>query len=104
MRRSPLHRKTPLRARKALVRTRLKRAGTIPRRARPDEPLATWCEAAIPAVCTDRAEHRHHILRRAQGGTDGAENTFDLCRACHDYVHRNVAWAYDNGLLVRRST
>jgi hypothetical protein len=110
MKRTPLKRHTPLR------RTGFKRRGTPLRagqprrrtplratksgRARPDEPLATWCEAQIPDVCSGRAEHRHHRLLRKHGGTDDRSNTTDLCHRCHGHVHANTGWAYSVGLLV----
>lgn len=72
-------------------------------RARPDEPLAEWCEAQIPGVCKGRAECRHHKLRRGRGGSDDASNTADLCdvNGCHWFIHHNIEWAYANGWLVR---
>lgn len=69
-------------------------------RARPEDPLAPWCEAQVPRVCTGRATCRHHRLRRAHGGGDEVENTADLCDACHEHVHRNPAWAYVYGWLI----
>jgi len=36
-------------------------------RARPDEPLADWCQVAVAGVCTGRAQTRHHKLRRVVG-------------------------------------
>lgn len=72
-------------------------------RARPDDELATWCEAGITGVCTGRAEHRHHKLRRSQGGTDDADNTADLCAACHSWAHGHPAASYELDLLRRRS-
>lgn len=70
-------------------------------RARPAEPLADWCELRS-GVCTGRATDRHHILRRAQGGTDDATNTADLCHTDHLHViHGNPAWARRHGWLVR---
>lgn len=103
MKRSPLVRRTPLRNRKPLVRSKLKQAGNIPRRARSDVPLSAWCEAEFEGVCSGRAEHRHHILRRAQGGGDEATNAADLCHRCHEHVHHNVAWAYEAGWLRKRT-
>lgn len=82
------------------TRRRLPR-GRVSGRARPDEPLATWCEAQVDGVCTGRAEHRHHVRRRSQGGGDDASNTRDLCGRCHEHVHRNPEWAYEAGLLER---
>lgn len=69
-------------------------------RARPDEPLATWCQVGAEG-CAGRAVHRHHILRRSRGGDDSPENTSDVCAMCHDRIHANPAWAYERGLLRR---
>jgi len=85
-RRTELQRKTPLR------RTRSKRA-------RPNDPLAQWCEVAIPGVCTGEAQHRHHIVRRGQGGGDERANTLDICHRCHGHIHGNVAWSKARGYL-----
>lgn len=102
MKRTPLRRVTPLRQ-----GTQLRRKTTLARstsgRARPDEPLAVWCEAQIDGVCTGRAVHRHHVRRRGQGGGDDRSNTRDVCDACHAFVHANPAWAYEAGLLARSS-
>src|SRR3546814_5152843 len=56
---------------------RLKRAKG---RARPGEPLATWCEVGRAECCTGRAEHRHHRRLRSQGGSDdrSEEHTSEL--------------------------
>lgn len=76
-------------------------------RARPDEPLATWCELAIPGVCLGRATNRHHKLLRKHGGGDERENTLDLCGSgttgCHGHVHANPAESYARGWLIRRA-
>lgn len=71
--------------------------------ARPDEPLATYCQVGRAECCTGRAEHRHHRLRRSQGGTDDATNTLDVCRSCHDLIHARPSLAYAHGWLLRRS-
>lgn len=91
MKRSPLRRRTPLRANRA------------PTRARSLDPLAIWCEADLPG-CAGRAVHRHHIQRRSQGGSDGRSNTTDICGACHRFIHENPAWAYEHGWLRRRAS
>lgn len=100
-----------LQRRKPLVRTGgpKARAGTPRRRttggrARPADPLASWCAAQISGVCTGRAEHRHHKLPRSAGGDDTPENTTDLCGACHRYVHAHPTFGYESGYLIRRST
>lgn len=72
------------------------------RRARPDEPLKLLCRAQIDGVCTGKAEHRHHLLMRSQGGTDDPWNTADVCDACHGHIHAHPAWAYERGLLLHR--
>lgn len=71
--------------------------------ARPDEPLAVWCEVGRADCCTGRAEHRHHRLMRSQGGTDEAENTIDCCSACHALIHARPSLAYAHGWLLHRS-
>ena len=45
----------------------------------------------------------HHVLMRSQGGQDTVENLKVLCRAHHEWVHRNPARSYDLDLLRRRS-
>jgi hypothetical protein len=84
---------------------RLKRTAVKPAkpkgRARPDERLAVWCEAAIPDVCLGRATHRHHVRMRSHGDDDSRENTIDVCGAggCHDFIHLHPAMSYENGWL-----
>lgn len=75
-----------------------------PGRARPDEPLAEWCEAQIAGVCLGRAEVRHHIIRRGPGSSDEAWNTLDICgdAGCHGHIHRNITWAKARGYLRSR--
>jgi len=73
-------------------------------RARPDEPLATWCEIGRAGVCTGRAEHRHHRLPRSAGGSDDASNTLDTCGACHAFAHSRPSLAYAHGWSLRRSS
>ena len=80
-------------------------AGKANRRARPDEPLASWCEVRIPGLCVGRATDRHHRLPRSAGGSDEASNTADSCNPCHiQGIHGNPEWAYANGWLIRRHT
>lgn len=69
--------------------------------ARPNEPLATYCEVGRADCCTGRAEHRHHRLLRSQGGGDERENTLDVCGACHRLIHDRPSLAYAHGWLVR---
>lgn len=62
------------------------------------------CEARVPDVCTGRAEHAHHVLRRGQGGADELGNLLDCCRACHEWIHAHVDESYERGWLRRRWT
>jgi hypothetical protein len=71
--------------------------------ARPDEPLATYCEVGRVDICTGRAEHRHHRLMRSQGGGDEKANTLDCCTACHRLIHARPSLAYAHGWLLHRS-
>jgi len=103
-RRAPLRRGRPLTARERHDRRPGIPRGRVSGRARPDEPLATCCEAQIDDVCSARPEHRHHVRRRSQGGTDDASNTRDLCGRCHDWVHAHPAAAYQLSLLARAAT
>lgn len=61
-------------------------------------PLGGPCEAQLD-VCTGTAEHRHHIRRRSQGGTDDRSNLALLCGRCHAWVHANPREARTLGLL-----
>jgi hypothetical protein len=97
----PLRRKTPLVSRTSLRRVALKR-GRSSGRARPDEQLATWCEAATSA-CAGRAEHRHHKRGRVGVGCDDRDATLDVCVACHQFIHGNPAESYERGWLIRRT-
>lgn len=101
MKRTPLTRRTPL-ARGGPLERRTPLRSRPAHRARPNEPLVAVCEARIEGVCTGRAEHRHHLLLRSQGGTDHESNTVDVCSACHRHVHDNTGWAYSVGLLRHR--
>lgn len=71
-------------------------------RARPDEPLRDWCEAGFEC-CDGRATDRHHVRPRSAGGGHDTDNTRDICRACHRFVHEHPAWAYENDWLRKRT-
>lgn len=71
-------------------------------RARPDEPLADWCELQLDG-CTGRATEHHHKRPRSAGGGDEKANTIDLDGHCHRFIHANPARSYDEGWLLRRT-
>lgn len=62
------------------------------------------CVARIETVCTGRADHVHHIVRKSQGGDNTMGNLISLCLACHQHIHANVAWARSHGYIRSRST
>ena len=97
MKRSPLRRRTPLRR----VGKNKKRVGV------PKDVYALvvgrdrFCQGqkhAPEVSCWGRLDP-HHILRKSQGGPDTVDNLVLLCRAHHDHVHGNPAWARTVGLL-----
>ncbi len=79
MKRSPIRRKAPYRARVAIKREVARRDnGTCQR-------------------CARRGHHVHHKLPRGRGGTDSHENLVLLCHPCHRWVHDNPAAAVEQG-------
>ncbi|HEX7022621.1 MAG TPA: HNH endonuclease signature motif containing protein [Trueperaceae bacterium] len=101
LRRTPLRRYKPLRARTVLRRTKALKPGRphrIPQRVADEVTLRASgrCE-----ICGRPGLEMHHRRRRAQGGKDSPENLLLLCRECHDFIHHNPAWAYERGYLLR---
>jgi hypothetical protein len=100
MKRTPLHRRTPLR-RVSLKRQRVNRERReLVRRELTKRPR---CEAGrlTPAPCGGRSVDIHEPLTRARGGSilDPA-NTVAVCRACHDWIHTHPESATRLGLLT----
>jgi hypothetical protein len=114
-----LERRTPLhRGDQGLKRTEMKRSARSKRNERrPEGDLdgATWhalvigrafgrCEAELDG-CTGKATEAHHRWR--PGRRNVPANGVALCASCHTSsaaaVHRNEAWAYVCGLLIRSS-
>jgi len=106
MKRSPLRRKTPLRAKSSITRTAMK---VKPRRPmRPEFRQAvikrdTSCraEALWRDVPCSGAAHIHHVLMRSQGGKDTLEDCILVCSAHHEAIHANPERSYSLGLLRR---
>jgi hypothetical protein len=92
VKRTPLVRRTPLRAR---------RKGAAYNRLR---ALVHAREGGSCARCGTHTPitegHCHHRLLRAQGGLDDAWNCVWLCGMCHGYVHASPAESYCHGWLV----
>ena len=45
--------------------------------------------------------HRHHIIRKWDGGTNDEENLIDLCPNCHFLIHYNLYFIqYSNGYFI----
>lgn len=60
-----------------------------------DDP---WCQARLPKVCTGLAVDAHEVQTRARSGSViDPENIRMLCRACHEFVTVNPAWADATG-------
>lgn len=53
-------------------------------------------------VCTVRAWHVHHVLRRSAGATHDPTLMLATCVTCHEYLHAHVAEAIERGWLVSR--
>lgn len=99
----PLKRTELRRSSKPLKRTAIKSSSSKSmRKARPNDRLATWCEASTPA-CDGRAQHRHHKRGRVGPDVDEREHTLDVCLRCHEYIHAHPAESYEAGWLERRT-
>lgn len=64
------------------------------------------CEARSK-VCTGKAEHRHHALRRPHtGGTHDPELMLYVCNRCHEFLHdgKNSDEAKAKRWLIPNST
>jgi 5-methylcytosine-specific restriction endonuclease McrA len=87
------------------VKRRAKR-GTVPVKVKRwvKERDGHRCVAKVEGVCTGKAEHVHHVVRRAQGGDAGMGNLISLCFPCHEYIHAHVEWARSHGYIRSRST
>lgn len=97
MRRSPLRRRRPVAQRSAKATD----GQAAYKRARADVMLRSEgrCEARCCAGCATYGSQAHHVLSRAQGGSDGPENLKWICGPCHGWVHEHPREANDLGLL-----
>lgn len=106
MKRTPLKRKTPLRGKSSLKKTRLSPVSKKRKKQLADyssirkeylakNPLCHCCQK-VPA--TDI----HHKAGRWQERLNDTALFCALCRSCHNYIHGNPEWAYANLWLIRR--
>ena len=58
------------------------------------------CEVKVPGVCTGRAQHKHHMILRSQGGTNHPANLLPVCLPCHDYIHKHPEEAKEHGWII----
>jgi hypothetical protein len=56
------------------------------------------CEVCLRALAT----HRHHRLRRSQGGTNDLDNLLYVCSNCHELIHHYPDLSYEQGWLLRK--
>lgn len=108
MKRTPLRRFTPLKA-----KTPLRRVEPIGKRSRVKAVPKSIYEQVLARDlgCVARDTVRdircfgridpHHILPRSRGGKDTLDDLASLCRAHHEWVHAHPAQSYELGLLRR---
>lgn len=109
MKRTPLRRLTPLRGGRPLDRT-TPLARRSKRQAKRDQAYAVVRVQALIRDggrcqrygCCAEATDVHHRRGRVGADLTDLELLVSLCRACHDEVHANPAWAYRVGLMLRR--
>jgi hypothetical protein len=102
-------RKTPL-VRKGWPQGRSARQ--LVRRSDKAKAFASELEAVTPALlerakylcerCREApVEHRHHRLRRSQGGKNTLDNLLALCHDCHEIIHHWPEVSYYYGWMIR---
>ena len=117
LRRVPLKRNTPLRARRYWASTP-KLDGPRARRRKVTDPTPeqraevmartrglcayTWVGSFTGERwrCRQQAAHVHHRKLRKQGGTNTLENLVPLCLRCHNVIHEHPETSYAEGWLI----
>jgi 5-methylcytosine-specific restriction endonuclease McrA len=110
MKRTPLSRRTPLRA--IGKRSRLRDKEWKVNRALAMERAGGVCEydSAVHHPrhdfgswrCSARAVHVHHRLPTSAGGKHDLANLRALCVEHHDFIHIHPTVSYENGWLISR--
>lgn len=105
MKRVPLQRRTPLRAKSPQRRTAKPGQRRPPKPGFSDDTKATIrarsrgrCEISTDG-CTQRAVHFHHRKLRRHGD-HSVVNGLHVCSSCHDYAHANPDIAMTMGWIV----
>lgn len=62
--------------------------------------VSLWCWDCTYLAVTRRLGHRHHRLRRGQGGGNDLSNLLALCDPCHKRVHAYPTLSFDRGWLL----
>lgn len=105
MKRTPL-RRSPMKP----SQSRLKRSAGIRKQSRKRAAVSgderqLYADVVAEAGRCERCEtlpaiEAHHLMRRSSGKKRlERENLVGLCRPCHDFIHRNPKWAYENDWL-----
>ena len=105
MKRSPIRRRTPLRARGAKYKREAEDIAAT--RQIVWERSEGMCEIAEPIPCGVMREHHyaHHLHHKAPSdrdrGVHDPERCLAVCEASHRFIHANPAHAYERGWLIR---
>lgn len=65
--------------------------------------MMTWCDLCVGLFEAGLLGHRHHRLRRGQGGKNTMENVMAVCERDHKLIHANPDLSVERGWLLRRS-
>lgn len=68
-----------------------------------------WPRVSDPAAPVSRVSfeprlHAHHVISRAQGGSDDPSNGVCLCLPCHDAIHTHTALDWSAWIATKRGT
>lgn len=62
-----------------------------------------WCDLCVDRMFAGLLGHRHHRLRRGQGGGNDLSNLMALCDFCHKHVHAYPTLSFERGWLLHSS-
>lgn len=101
MKRSPLQRRTPLKARRSHTFTKARCAAVAAAAAR--DGYSCVARHLAPLVACGGPLDGHEPLTRGRGGDPlDVDNILTVCRSHHDHLHAHPAWAESVGLLKRQ--